>query len=72
MTKAQIAYIEKYLNSEAGEKGEVEDIKGCIYYFGSELATLRLLKHYRGNDNARQGWSENLDTFYFSIENIIS
>ena len=41
---------------------------GVFYAFGSELATLRLLKLYRFNKNAEQFYSENLNTFVFKLE----
>lgn len=53
----------------AEESLEIEDIKGTFYAFGSELATLRLLKTYRHTDSAAAGYSKNLKKFYFRLEN---
>jgi len=50
----------------------VEYIKGVFYVFGSELATLRLLKAYRLNRFSRQGFSSNRESFYFALEPIFS
>lgn len=47
---------------------EIRSIGGCLYAFGSEVATLRLLKKYRESKNARADYSVNLRTFYFSLE----
>ena len=43
-------------------------IKGTIYGFGSEIAILRLAIKHTGNKNARHGYSENLKTWYFSLD----
>lgn len=68
MTKNQLARIGKDLAGIAGEPVEVEEIKGLVYVFGSELATLRLLLQYRNNPNARVGHSIPRDSYYFSLE----
>ena len=68
MTKNQLARIGKDLAGIAGEPVEVEDIKGVVYVFGSELATLRLLLQYRNNNQARVGYSQNFHSHYFSLE----
>lgn len=47
---------------------EVEKIKGTVYAFGSELATLRLLKKFRDIKKARADYSTNLKKFYFSLD----
>ena len=52
----------------AGEEIEVEQVGGALYAFGSELATLRLLKAFRLNKYAGASWSQNLDKYYFSLE----
>lgn len=52
----------------AGEDIEVKQIKGAVYAYGSELATLRLLKHFKRSNRARQDYSVNLYTFFFSLE----
>lgn len=48
----------------AGEQVVVEQIRGALYVYGSELATLRL---FRKMPHINQGYSENLKTFYVSI-----
>ena len=64
-TKSQLIRIEKEYSAIAGEKVTVEQIGSTMYAFGSELATLRL---FRKMPNMRQGFSENMNTFFFSIE----
>lgn len=49
----------------AGEPVTVEIIGSALYAFGSELATLRL---FRKMPNKRQGYSTNMETFYFSVD----
>jgi hypothetical protein len=51
----------------AGENIVVEEIGGTLYGFGSEIATLRIFKKYGACKNVRQGYSENLGKFYFSL-----
>ena len=68
MTDNQLARIRKDLAGIAGEPCDVQDISGCIYVFTSELGSLRLLQKYRDCKNARAGYSENRQTFYFSLE----
>jgi hypothetical protein len=46
----------------------VENVGGTVYAFGSELATMRIMKVYRFNQNVRHGWSENLQSWYVSME----
>jgi hypothetical protein len=64
-TPAQIARTQAEYSRIAGEPVTVEQIGGTIYAFGSELATLRL---FRKMPNMRQGYSENMKTFYFSVD----
>ena len=68
MTEAQLKRLSKDLNEYAGEAVTVKQISGAIYAFGSELATLRILMKYRTVEKARQGYSENLKTHYFSLD----
>ena len=68
MSDNYLAHFTKEINGIAGEECECREIGGAFYMFGSELATLRCLKVYRNCKNARAGWSENLNTFYFSLE----
>ena len=65
MIKRVTQEFEKYTKDE---KITVENIGGAYYAFGSELATLRLLKAYRNTKTARQDWSENLGEWYFVLE----
>ena len=52
----------------AGEEIGVQFMDGALYVFGSELATLRILMLYRSNQNARHGFSKNLQTHFFCLE----
>jgi hypothetical protein len=57
----------------AGEPVEAEKIKGVIFVFGSELATLRIFAKYQANGSihnpkARVGHSVNLGKFYFALD----
>ncbi len=55
----------------AKEPIEVEQIKGTIYAYGSELAMLRLFYYYRhnfSNGTTSFGYSSNLRTFYFGLD----
>jgi hypothetical protein len=65
ITEAQIARAQADWGRIAGEAVTVEHIGGALYAFGSEIATLRL---FRQMPNNRQGYSENLGKFYFSVE----
>jgi hypothetical protein len=58
----------KMMNEYAGEEGTVENIKGTYYYFGSELACLRLVNKYRWCKFAYSGYSETRKSFYFCLE----
>jgi len=64
-TKQQLARTEKEYSAIAGESVSVEQIGSAIYAFGSEIATLRL---FRKMPNMRQGFSENMNTFFFCVE----
>lgn len=70
VTQSQIDRTCQMFQQFAGYDEEilVEFIKGTFYVFGSELATLRLLKKYRDSKNCRQNYSENQGSFYFSLE----
>ena len=58
----------------AGEKVELEDTKGSVYAFGSEVAMYRLLFEYtnggRNNPNGKfkVGYSQNLEKWFFRLE----
>ena len=64
-TASQLKRIEREYSEIAGEKITIEQVGSTIYAFGSEPATLRL---FRKMPNMRQGFSENMNTFFFSIE----
>lgn len=65
LTKAQLDRLQRDYHKIAGESIQIEQIRDTIYCYGSELATLRL---FRKMPNKRQGYSENLKTFYFSLD----
>lgn len=68
MNADRIARVARDWKEYASEPVNVEYI-GCAFYgFGSELATLRLMKRYRTTDKATQGYSKNLSTFYFRLD----
>lgn len=52
----------------AGEAVNVEDIKGVMYAFGSEMATFRLLRAFRWSDKADCGFSAVRQSHYFRLE----
>lgn len=55
----------------AKENLEVDQIKGTLYAYGSELATLRLFKYYnivKRNIKTNADYSSNLRKFYFRLE----
>lgn len=64
-TESQLERVQRTYSKIAGENVTVEQISGAIYVYGSELATLRL---FRKMPNMRQGYSTNLQKFYFSVE----
>lgn len=48
---------------------KIEQIRGAVYAYGSELACLRLFYYYRYSpDKARASFSVSLNTWYFSLE----
>lgn len=68
ITEAQFRRTVRELEKHAGEKAtEVRFFDSTFYFFGSEIATLRLLKAYRNTTEATAGYSSNLKTFYFSL-----
>lgn len=61
------------LSEFAGEPVEVEQIKGAIYGFASELGCLRMFAKYNSNGSVhnkhvRVGFSTNLNRWYLSLE----
>ena len=60
--------VKKEWEKIAKENLEVEEIKGTVYAYGSELATLRLLKKFiKSGDKAKADFSTNLKKFYFRL-----
>jgi hypothetical protein len=62
---------EKDWKKVAKEPITLEQIGGAIYAYGSELATLRLLRYYMHSihkGKAMQDYSTNMKTFYFRLE----
>lgn len=74
MTQAQKDRMIRLFSDMAGEHVRVEQIKATMYAFGSELACLRIFAVYNNksgalaNKNTRIGYSENLKTWYFSLD----
>lgn len=65
VTAEQLKRTEREYQGIAGEPVKVQVIAGTLYAFGSEVATLRL---FRKMPNMRQGFSDNLNSFYFSVD----
>ena len=65
---AQYEKTAQELGRIAGEPTQYSEIGGHLYIYGSELATLRLLKHYKLHKKTEQGYSKNLKTFFFAID----
>ena len=68
ITKNQIERVKQDFEAIAKEPLAVEHIDGMLYAFGSELATLRLLKKYREVSAAEARYSSNRASFYFRID----
>ena len=70
MTQAGFNRTSQMFQEIAGQEQKitVEFFDSAFWVFGSELATLRLLKKYRECDNARQNYSDNIDSFYFVLD----
>lgn len=64
-TAAQIQRVKKEYSLIAGEDISVEECAGDLYVYGSELATLRL---FRKMPTLKQGYSENLQTYFLFVE----
>lgn len=58
----------KIANTNSKEVGEVEFYDSAFWFFGSELAVLRLDNKFRYNKRASSGFSKNLNTHYFKLE----
>jgi hypothetical protein len=65
MTEGQKRRAQEEWSKYAQEQVEVEEIGGCIYAFGSELACLRLEHKMRVG---RAMYSENLKTWTYTTE----
>ena len=65
LTKVQLDRIQRDYHKIAGELIQVEQINDIIYCLGSELATLLL---FRKMPTGRQDYSQNLKSFYFSLD----
>lgn len=59
--------LARTLRQSASGMGEVRSIKGQVYYLGTEVESLRALAVHRFNKDARQGYSANLKSSYFSV-----
>ena len=68
ITTAQFNRTVKMFNNMAGENMHVCFFSGAFWVFGSELATLRIAKKYTNAEGTNQGFSANLDTYYFKLE----
>lgn len=68
ITKAQFDRTVSDLRSYAQEHGKVHIINSTFYFFGSELAVLRLLKAYRHNKDARVDFSLNCNSHFFALD----
>ena len=69
MTPNQLHRVSAEWDKVAGENLAFEEIGGVFYAFGTELATLRLLKFYRDcGDKVKAGYSENTLRHYFRLE----
>ena len=67
-TETHVKRVEEDWKTVAKEEIKIELIAGSLYAFGSELATLRLYRYYEGIDDSRQGFSDNLKSYYFCLE----
>jgi len=65
VTATLIARTQAEYSRIAGRTVSVEVIGGALYAFGNELSTLRL---FRAMPAGRQAYSDNRNTFYFSVE----
>ena len=68
LSNAVVSSLKSDLERIAKEEITIEVIDTTIFAYCSELASLRMLKAYRKADNADCGYSENLNTYYFTLE----
>ena len=59
--------LELDLRKYARESIKIKKINKTVYVYGSELATLRILRIYRYHENARHGYSKKINSFYFAL-----
>lgn len=71
LTHIQMERLQRDWTKLAGEDLIVEKIKGVFYAYGSELACLRLFYKFNqvNRTNSDCKYSENLGTWYFSLDN---
>ncbi len=77
MTITQVIRLQRDWEEIAKESVHIEDMKGMVYGFTSELGALRLLARYTTNGlvhnpKIRVGYSENFKSWYFSLEMVHS
>lgn len=68
MTNAQAARTAADWSKIAGETVRVEEIGGAIYGFCGELGALRLFHKFQNPTKCRAAFSQNMGTWYFSVE----
>lgn len=75
LTESQEKRLLRQFFDMSGETVQVSQIKGTLYVYGSELACLRIFAVYNGkgngalaNKNTRVKYSENLKTWFFSLD----
>lgn len=75
VTEAQLRRIQSDWSRIAGEDVAVEEIKGTIYGYCSELGALRLLKKNAvgpksaiAEGRAKADFSKNMNTWFFRLE----
>ena len=69
--EANLKKVKDHWQKVAIEVIEIEHIGAAYYAFGSELATLRLYRHYAPNKKIHQDYSENRQCFYFRLEMLV-
>lgn len=65
-TSAQIARVTRDYSQIAGEPIQIEVFGGTLYAFCSELGALRLF--HKMSSKGRVGFSQNLESWYFSLD----
>jgi hypothetical protein len=67
-TTAQIERTTREWSQIASEPVRVEQIRGAMYAYGSELACLRLYRKFNGAPNVTSAYSANMQTWFFRVE----